>query len=435
MSLPPLELLVLPALVILLVGVVTPADQLFPNQFDVYLYFQNAEALAHGHLPYSGFPFEYPPLALVPMTVPYLVWPGGPPPFEVYHWLFLGWEAALLVALVGTLGAIAQRVWPADGSRTVAIRLVVLTIVAAPSLAWRFDLFPALLSALAVLAALQGRAGVAGAAVALGVLAKLYPAVLVPAIVLPWILSRDWQRVAKFALVGAAIFVFVAGLVFGLVGDAIWSPITYQNERGLQAESIGAGLLLLRAVVTETPARLTFDHSAVHVAGPWAERILAIQLPILIAALGGIALIAYRRFRVDVERLGSIDPASLVTAVAATIAALLVTNKVFSVQYVVWLLPFAALLPRRQFWLFAVIAALSVGIHPLNYDKLIEEQPPVIYLLNVRNALVVGLLGWLAVSLWRDTKTTPKQDSEVIDIDEEVARPAGLEPTTFRSAT
>ena len=427
--------MVLPALVLALVGVLTPADQLFPNQFDVYLYFQNAEAFAHGHLPYSSFPFEYPPLALVPMAVPYLVWPGGPPPFEVYHWLFLGWEAALLMALVVTLGAMAQRLWPADGARAVAIRLVLLTIVAAPSLAWRFDLFPALLSALAVLAALHRRAGIAGAVIALGVLAKLYPAVLVPVIVLPWLLARDWQRVVRFALVGGALFLFVGGLVFGLVGDAIWSPITYQNERGLQAESIGAGIVLLRAVLTETPAQLTFDHSAVHVAGPLAEGILAIQLPVLIAALGGIAALAFRRFRTEIKRLGDIQPTSLVTAVAATIAALLVTNKVFSVQYVVWLLPFAALLARRQFWLLAVIAALSVGIHPLNYDKLIQQQPPIVYLLNVRNALLVGLLGWLAWSLWRDTKTTPELDSEVIEVDEEMARPAGLEPTTFRSAT
>lgn len=388
----------LPPLVIALVGVLTPADQLFPNQFDVYLYFQNAEALAQGHLPYTQFGFEYPPLALVPMVVPYLLWPGGPPPFDVYHWLFLAWEAALLVALVVTLTQIAARLSPTNRDGT-AIRLVILTIVAAPSLAWRFDLFPGLLSALAVLAALNGRAGTAGVALALGVLAKLYPAVLMPVLVLPWLLERDWRRIVRFGVAGLLTLAIVVLPVYGLVGDAIWGPIRYQNERGLQAESIGAGILLLRAVMTETPARLTFDHSAVHVAGPWAERILAIQLPILVAALGGIAALAYRRFRSEIRETGTVATATVITATAATIAALLITNKVFSVQYVVWLVPFAALLPRRQFWLFAVIAALSVGIHPLNYDLLIQQQPPIVYLLNVRNALLVGLLGWLAWSL------------------------------------
>ena len=417
MSLATLALLGLPALVILALGLLTPANALFPNQFDVYLYFQNAEAFASGQLPYRGFPFEYPPLALVPMAVPYLLWPLGPPPFEIYHWLFLAWEAALLTALVVTLGAVALRLWPANGDRAMAIRLFLLTIVAAPSLAWRFDLFPALLGALAILAGLSGRAGLAGAAIALGVLAKLFPAVLAPVIVLPWLLAGDWRRASRFVLVGSGVFVFVLGVVYGLVGDAIWSPITYQNERGLQAESLGAGLLLLRAVLTETPARLTFDHSAVHVAGPWAERILAIQLPVLIAALGGITALTFRRFRTEIRELGAVATASVITAAAATVAVLLLTNKVFSVQYVVWLLPFAALLRGRQLLLFALIAGLSIGIHPLFYDALIRQEAAAVYLLNARNVALVALAAWLVRELAN------------------VARPAGLEPTTFRSAT
>ena len=401
---PPLELLVLPALVLLLVAVLTPASELFPNQFDVYLYFQKAESFTQGQLPYSQFAFEYPPLALVPMVVPYVVWPGGPPPFEAFPWLFLAWEATLLVALVVTLTAIANRVSP-TGREGTAIGLVILTIVAAPSLAWRFDLFPALLSALAVLAALDGRSASAGVAIALGVLTKLYPAVLVPVLVLPWLVAGDWRRIARFAVAGLVTLTLVLAPAVALVGDAIWSPITYQNQRGLQVETVAAGALLLAGLVTETPASLTFDFGAVHVAGPVAERILAVQLPVLVAALGGIALLAFRRFRAELERLGAVQPASLVTAVAATIAALLVTNKVFSVQYVVWLLPFAALLPRRQFWLFALIAALSVGIHPLLYDQLIQQLPAPVVLLNARNALLVVLLAWCVSALWQDLGT------------------------------
>ena len=403
-TLPPLELLLLPALVVVLVGVLTPSSELFPNQFDVYLYFQKAEAFAQGALPYTQFELEYPPLALVPMVVPYLASPGSPPTFEAFQWLFLVWQAVLLVGLVIALTGIAQRLSPTNRDGT-AIRLVVLTIVAAPSLAWRFDLFPALLSAVALLAALNGRAATAGVAIALGVLAKLYPAVLVPVLVLPWLLERDWRRVGRFALAGLATFTLVVVPVYGLVGDAIWSPITYQNQRGLQVETLGGGLLLLRALLTEQPARLTFDFGAVHVAGPLAERILAIQLPVLIAALGGIALLALRRFRAEVARLGAIQPASLVMAVAATIGALLVTNKVFSVQYVVWLLPFAALLSRRQFWLFVLIAGLSIGIHPLFYDLLIRQLPQPIVLLNVRNALVVVLAVWCVAGLWQNLGT------------------------------
>jgi hypothetical protein len=70
-----------------------------PAQRDVMLYFEKAVALAAGSVPYRDFPFEYPPLALASMVVPYLAEDRGPD-FETYRWLFLGWEGLLLALLV-----------------------------------------------------------------------------------------------------------------------------------------------------------------------------------------------------------------------------------------------------------------------------------------------------------------------------------------------
>ena len=426
-SLPTAELLLLPALVLLLVGALTPTAQLFPHQGDVLLYFQKADALAGGALPYRDFAFEYPPLALVAMVVPYLAgWPFGTPTFETYRWLFLAWESLLATALVVTVGRLAGILSPGSGDTArrdaangAATRLVVLTIVAAPSLAWRFDLFPALLTAMAVLAALEGRAAVAGGAIGLGILAKLYPAILIPALAVPWLMARDARRTIRFAAgVGAALTVVIVPIV-ALVGDAAWNPLTYQTARGLQLESVGGGIVLLDALWQGTEAPLTFDFGAVHVAGAAARAVLA-ALPWLAVSGFGllIALSAYRA-RSEPRTGRRIDGGTIVTIAAASIVLLLTLNKVLSVQYVVWLVPFAALLPRGQFLLIALIAVLSVGIHPLNYERLIAQEAPLVLLLNVRNALLVALLAWLVATIARRN----------------VARPAGLEPTTFRSAT
>ena len=64
--------------------------------------------LASGLVPYRDVPFEYPPLALVPILVPYLLWPFGEVTLDVYTWLFAGWEAALIVALGLVLGEIVR---------------------------------------------------------------------------------------------------------------------------------------------------------------------------------------------------------------------------------------------------------------------------------------------------------------------------------------
>ena len=71
----------------------------------------------------------------------------------------------------------------------------------------------------------------------------------------------------------------------------------------------------------------------------------------------------------------------------------------FSVQYIVWLLPLAAFLSRWQFRLAVVIGALSVGIHPLFYSQLIAQDRAVVWLLNIRNGLVVALLAWVLSAL------------------------------------
>jgi hypothetical protein len=405
---PPIELVIAPLLVLLLINVLTPTAGLFPNQFDVLLYFQKAEALAHGGVVYRDVPFEYPPLALVPMVVPYLAWPPPGPTFEVYRWLFLGWEGLLLAALVIVVSRIADRLMggaPAVDRSTavcrVAARVLILAIATAPSLAWRFDLFPALLTALAVLAALQGRAAGAGVALGLGILAKLYPAVLIPVLALAWLAPVDRRRLARF---GAGLGTTVAlGLlpVVLLAGDAAFGFVAYQAERGLQLETVPAGLILLRTIERGAPARLAFEFGAVHVAGPLASAYLAIQPWLTVAGFSALAVIAALRCRLEVRTSGRVAAATVVSLAAASILLFLVTNKVFSVQYVVWLVPFAALLSRGQFWLTALVAALSVGIHPLFYDRLIDQAPAAIVLLNVRNGLVLVLLAWVVASLLR----------------------------------
>jgi hypothetical protein len=72
---------------------------------------------------------------------------------------------------------------------------------------------------------------------------------------------------------------------------------------------------------------------------------------------------------------------------------------VFSIQYVVWLVPFAALLGGLRFWLAAAMVALTMPIHPLLYDELVAQEALPVLILNVRNALLVALTVWVLFDL------------------------------------
>lgn len=409
--------LVAPSVVVLIAAALTPASELHSNQGDVGLYLEKAHQFASGLVPYRDFPFEYPPLALVPMVVPYLVWPFGSLAVEGYAWLFVAWEALLLLAVAIVLARIVRLV-DADAPRratarggsdsgrdhmsSMANRLVVVTIGAALAVAFRFDLYPALLVMVALWAALAGRPGVAGVAVGLGVLAKLYPLAVVPALVIPWLIPVDPRRLIRFAAALALTIPLVLLPFVALAGNATFGFLSYQAERGLQIESIGGGLAVLGGLLAGHPPDLSFGFSAVQVEGPFARAWLGL-LPILtVAGFGLLGLLGLRRLG-----RGRIPAGTVVEFAFAAVLVVLATSKVFSIQYVVWVVPFAALLSGRKFWLAAALVALTMPIHPLLYGDLVKEQALPVLVLNLRNALFLILTAWTVWDLARDDRPEP----------------------------
>lgn len=116
-----------------------------------------------------------------------------------------------------------------------------------------------------------------------------------------------------------------------------------------------------------------------------------VSLALILAA----AFVAFRaEHRASPLRQGDLLSACLL----AVLLAVILTNKVFSPQYLVWLLPLAALRPWREAILLAVAGGLTLTIFLWNWPRLLALDPGVIVLLTVRNLLLVVLLAWLA---WR----------------------------------
>jgi hypothetical protein len=83
---------------------------------------------------------------------------------------------------------------------------------------------------------------------------------------------------------------------------------------------------------------------------------------------------------------------------AAAVLAFMITGKIFSAQYVIWLIPFVTVLRgetgRRARWMFLMACVATTIIYPLYAMKLILELNDLgsILLLNYRNALLLALL-------------------------------------------
>jgi hypothetical protein len=350
--------------------------------------------------------------------VPYLLGaPFGQVTLDIYKVLFAGSEAVML----GLLGLVVGRIVRAGGSaipgsseRELALRLLLLSAGAALALTWRYDVFPTLLLMAGLALALDGRPATAGMTIAFGTLAKLFPIVALPALASRWLAPMDRRQVVR--LVGTLVLVgaLVLGPLVLLAGTRALAFVSYQTARGLEIESVGAGLAVFAGLISGRPPELSFGFSAVNVEGSLAGAILRGLPVITVAAFGLLAFVGWRRIRAEVAAVGQVRPVTIATLTAASVLVLLVTSKVYSIQYVVWLVPLLALLPRPQFWLAAAAVGLTMPVHPILFAALVRQEALPILVLNVRNVLVVGLTAWV---VW------------------DLARPAGLEPTTFRSAT
>jgi hypothetical protein len=371
------------------------------HALDLSIYYRDSLQLLLGRMPYRDFALEYPPLALLPFALPRLVTFGQQLDFVGYVWLFLIQNAifstliALVVAHIRGLRAAGP-----------ALALYALLVgVSAPLLPWRYDLFPALLTALALLSLVRQRPGWAGIWLGLGVAAKLYPAVLLLVFGAYYLAGKNRPALLRLAL-GSAGALAVTLLPFVLIAPApLLSFLRYHELRGLQLESLPAGVIVLAHVLGLTTARLEFNYGALHVASPLAGAVLS-WLPVVFVVLFGAVLISgLARFCEEQATGGRVTNDSLVAYAVAALLTFIITNKVFSPQYMIWLLPFAPLLRLRQASVLLAICALTIMLFPFNYDHLLHMKLLPVLLLNLRNLLTVVLLGWLlldhAPSSWR----------------------------------
>src|SRR6186997_1700560 len=152
-----------------------------------------ADKIAAGLVPYRDFVLEYPPLALFPLALPRL---AGGPSNSAYERLFILIAIALAAATAAGVAWLAGRGWSAMPRKQTLIAFAALTAAAAPLIAWRFDIFPAFFTTLAVVAVASRKPAWAGFFLAIGAAAKLYPAFLVPLFVAYYLFGHRWRSAA-----------------------------------------------------------------------------------------------------------------------------------------------------------------------------------------------------------------------------------------------
>ncbi len=366
---------------------------------DLPLYFQTSRAFLDGAVPNRDFRFEYPPYAML-WFVP-AAWLGG----DVRGFVVaFGLELTLFDAFIKWLllsegvrrWGTARRAWA-----PFAAYFVVGWIQSVHALK-RYDLIPAALALGALVALMRRREGWAGAALAVGTVTKLFPAVLVPLA-----LAVSWRRGAKptRALVTGLVAGVLPLLPLSLVWPW-WRFASFHVERGLQVEAFSAGLLWAAHLLGFADVQWVHAPAAYELHGAAAEAVRDITRKLwvvgsLLAAAVSVRA-AWRRPPVLIEDVARLALVPLV--------AFVILNPVLSPQYLIWLTGAAALAllsgavgPSA---VLLVAAAITRGLFAGSTYRT-GFQPSFTVLLLARNAMVLGVgLVW-AREAWRRGRPAP----------------------------
>lgn len=398
---PAIRLLLLQGLALLVVGALTLIDtHIFWNPIrfregDVWHYYRTATQIMLGHLPYRDFPLEYPPLSVVPFLVPLLLAGGHTVSFSLYGWLLLTENIALSLLFTLTLASTAKSLLPER--RFALTRSVFLIAVLSPLLPWRYDLFPAILTLLALRSVLQKRPFPAGIWLGLGIAAKLYPIVFLPVLAGYYWVQKDSR--ANIRLLGGCAFAIILSLLpFAAAGLHILSFLRYHEQRGIEIGSFSAGTIFLAHFLWRMPVMIIFNYGAFHLFSPISRFLLALTPWTTVTLLSATALVSLLQMRKEAAQTGQVRTETLIGSLTAILVAFIVTNKVFSPQYMIWLLPFVPLLPSRLVRPFTAAFVLTIVLFPFAFDSLLMGQPWAIGLLVSRNLLMVWLLGKVILS-------------------------------------
>ena len=289
---------------------------------DIYpLYY--GEGLSAGKVPYTGHPVEYP--VLIGGAMQAAAWLVRNVSEAVRGREFFDVTVALLAicAVAGVL-ATARAAGPRGSERRAQALMVALSPALILSAFVNWDLIALAFTALGI-AAWAARRGVwAGVLLGLGVATKFYPLVVFGPLLLLCLRAGRMREFAR-TLAAAAVAWAVVDLPVLIVAPSGWARFyVFSKDRGADWGSVW----------------YMFEHFNVPVLGnpqlSALNKLSAVFFAVACAAIAVLALAAPRRPR-------------LPQLCFLVLAAFLMTNKVWSPQYVVWLVPLAVL-ARPRLW-------------------------------------------------------------------------------------
>jgi len=370
---------------------------------DVKTYNRWSQAFTSGHFPLHDPVWQYPPGASVVIALPRIV--RGVTELSYYSTFY---AMALLADLITFLLVVYRCWYTAERNTGTAVAkrpinytgawvYVVAIFVLGPIVYGRYDIIVAMTAAFALVVTTSSAAWtwrLRGMAIGLGAVVKLWPAAL--AVGLP-------KRVdGRRALLWAGIAAVLPTLALAATLPGAFGFLAGQQDRGLEVESVLATPFLI-ARHLGYPGAIRHQYGAFEITGPG---IGAVLICCEVLTVAGFAWLLWWRRRADLVP-GRWSTALYYDAALTAVMIAIVTSRVLSPQYLVWVVALIALcltLPNSALtgpcWLLLGAISLTQIEFPLLFSRLVHGGRWAPWFVTGRNLMLVAATLW-AVRLLR----------------------------------
>lgn len=352
---------------------------------EAYLYYSYSSEMLHGQLPYRDLAVEYPPVSLVFFILPSLFAQAPGAYVQAFN------VEVLVFDLIGVVFVylLARRL-KLNSTATLAIYTFCL-LALGPTVTEHYDLTPAVMVLVSLYAWSRGWNRLTWVVLAIGVLTKIFPVVVAPLILIQQLRAREYRQLAS----GVASFLVTAAVIIipclALSPQGFWESFSYHAERGLQIESTYSSFLLMGYSLGLTSFQVGFDYGSINIASPLADTLARLSPLIMVLLLTAVYWLFYRRQQAGRPSLNMTGNYWLLA-----ILVFMISSKVLSPQFMVWLYPMVPLVTgywRHLSWIVFVPAGLLTNyVFPGHYWELfLSLERKAIRALFIRNMLLIAL--------------------------------------------
>lgn len=342
------------------------------------VYYDYAKKYLAGEIPYSDYNIEYPPGAFILFTIPIL-----------FAKSIVGYQIAFasMVSVFILLGG--YLLYKKENSNPLFLFSIFLFFCRPQHILQRFDIIVGVLIILSVIAFIKNKNYISFSALGVATAIKFFPI-----IILPFYLAKTSflkTRIKNMAIFSLVIVLIVSPFMFKLYMTNKLDGLTYfwnyHKSRGIQVESTWSSLAILLSPSRENlKSNLSF--------GAWnIESSLTPVFTKLAFYILSLTLIFYL---FTVNLIKSIDRKDMHIICFIVIGSFIFLNKVFSPQFVLWLVPIFPLVVdsfsfRKKITLltfFVIFLATTYLIVGKYYNNLLDFEPLATTNLLARNVLL-----------------------------------------------